>query len=131
MCARHLIDNLWKLHTEMNEQTYMPQQYNLFYAQNPKIREIFAPTFRDRIVHHLLISYLEPLWEKWFIFDSYSCRKNKGTHKAVFRTQNFSRKECNKWYIQLDIKSFFVWIDKMILKKNTNYFPIMRTFFPN
>ena len=51
----------------------------------PKIREVFAADFRDRIVHHLLIRRLEPLFESAFIDDSYNCRKGKGTDYGVKR----------------------------------------------
>ena len=46
----------------------------LFFVERPKLREIFAADFRDRVVHHVLVSYLEKTWERVFIHDSYACR---------------------------------------------------------
>lgn len=92
----------------------------LFAAKKPKLREIFAADFRDRIVHHILVDYLEKIWEPIFIYDSYACRENKGTHKAIKRLQSFARKitkngNIRVYYLQLDIKDFFTSIDKDIL----------------
>lgn len=85
-----------------------------------KLREIFAADFRDRVVHHLLVDYLERLWEPVFIHDSYACRRGKGVHYAVTRlteflgqaTANGTRKA---WYLQVDIRNYFMRIDKELL----------------
>ncbi|MBM4287123.1 MAG: hypothetical protein FJ135_03050 [Deltaproteobacteria bacterium] len=55
-------------------------------------RPLGIPTIRARVVHHLLVRRLEEIWEPVFIFDSYACRKGKGTHAAVRRLQSFTRK---------------------------------------
>ena len=109
------IDNLWKLYEEINNWKYIPYSYICFIVQSPKMREVFASNFRDRVVHHLLVTDLEKIFEPIFIYDSYSCRLNKGTHKAVQRVEKFSRKDINNYYMQLDIKNFFLTIDKNIL----------------
>jgi len=111
----HLGDNLWRLFEEINSFTYEPSSYICFIVQSPKMREVFASNFRDRVVHHLLVGDLEKVFEPIFIYDSYSCRVGKGTHKAVDRVQFFSRKKDNTYYMQLDIKNFFLSIDKNIL----------------
>lgn len=84
------------------------------------MREIFAADFRDRIVHHILVDYLEKIWEPRFIFDSYACRKKKGIHAGVKRLQSFIRKVTRNgsrkaYFLKLDIKNFFMSIDKDIL----------------
>lgn len=89
-------------------------------AVKPKLREIFAADFKDRIVHHILVDYLEKIWEGKFIHDSYVCRKNKGIHAGTTRLRSFMRKVTtngsqNAFYMQLDIKNFFMSIDKEIL----------------
>jgi hypothetical protein len=86
----------------------------------PKLREIFAADFRDRIVHHTLVDYLEKIWEPKCIFDSYACRKDKGIHLGVKRLRGFLRKVTRKgsrgaFYLQLDIKNFFMSIDKNMM----------------
>lgn len=113
-------ENLLNLHRELQERSYAPLPSACFVTESPKMREIFAADFRDRIVHHLLVNHLEPIWEPVFIFDSYACRKGKGTHAAVKRLQHFMRQATqsgyrNAYYIHLDVKSFFISINKRIL----------------
>jgi len=84
------------------------------------MREIFAADFRDRVVHHLLVGYLEPVYERMFIHDSYACRVGKGVHGGVTRLRSFLDKvtangTIHAWYLKLDIRGFFMNIDKEIL----------------
>lgn len=108
------------LERQLQTKEYHPSRCLLFTAQKPKTREIFASPFKDRVVHHILIQELTKLWEDKFIYDSYSCREGKGTHKAVTRIQSFLKKitkngNIRAYYLQLDIKDFFISIDKNIL----------------
>ena len=113
-------ENLIDLQKELIDRTYYPSRSVCFMATKPKLREIFAADFRDRIVHHILVDYLERTWEKKFIFDSYACRKKKGIHLGVKRLQGFLRRVTRNgsrgaYYVQLDIENFFMSIDKDIL----------------
>lgn len=113
-------ENILKLERELKYRTYRPSRSILFAARKPKLREVFAADFRDRVVHHILVDQLEKIWEKIFIHDSYACRKDKGTHVAIKRLQGFIRKASKNgkmrvYYLQLDIKDFFTSIDKGIL----------------
>lgn len=85
-------ENLFDLHKDLSDRTYYPSRSVCFMATKPKLREIFAADFRDRIVYHVLVDYLERIWEPKFIFDSYACRKKKGIHLGVKRLQGFLRK---------------------------------------
>ena len=93
----------------------------------PVQREIFAAEFRDRIVHHLIIGKLNPLFEKQFIYDSYACREGKGTHFGIQRANRFIRR-CSQNYtrdcyiLKLDIQGFFMHINKNILHKRLSRF---------
>ena len=111
---------LLDLARELKERTYRPAPSFCFIAKNDKHREVFAAAFRDRVVHHLVVRYLEPVWEPVFIHDSYACRKGKGTHAGVDRLQSFTRKVTanqtrQAWYLQMDIKAFFPSIDRRLL----------------
>ncbi len=115
-----LEDQLFTLSRKLGAGTYQPGRSVVFMVNKPKRREIFAADFSDRVVHHLLVDELEPEWEKRFIYDSYACRREKGTHKAVERLQSFCRKVTNNntrraYYLQLDIRGFFINIDRRIL----------------
>jgi len=78
-----------------------------FVATHPKTREIHAPDFSDRVVHHYVVPQLEALFEPVFIFDSYANRKHKGSHQAVKRLQQWMRRQPQACYLQLDIHNFF------------------------
>jgi hypothetical protein len=78
-------ENLIQLWKDINENKYSVGRSIAFIVDQPVKREIFAGDFRDRIIHHLLINKTEYLFEKEFIYDSYSCRKAKGTLFGVKR----------------------------------------------
>lgn len=112
--------NLLKLSKELADKTYKPLPSVCFVNEYPVKREVIAADFRDRVVHHLLCSWLYPIFERQFIFDCYSCRKSKGTLMGVNRARGFLRcasddfrKDC--WVLRLDIKGFFMSIDKEVL----------------
>jgi len=119
--------NLVKLCEEINSGTYQPGKSITFIVNEPVKREIFAADFRDRVVHHLIIGKLNSLFEKEFIHDSYACRTGKGTHFGIQRINRFIR-QCSKNYTQdcyilkLDIKGFFMSIDKGILFEKLKVF---------
>ena len=112
----HLLD----LSEALESRAYRPLPSVCFVTASPKKREVFAANFRDRIVHHLLVSRLEPIWEPKFIYDSHACRKGKGIHAAAKRLQTFMRKATRNrtrkaYYLHIDVRSFFMSIDKRIL----------------
>jgi RNA-directed DNA polymerase len=104
----------------MNKMSVSPGRSIAFIVDQPVKREIFAADFRDRVVHHLLINKLNPLFERMFIYDSYACRKSRGTHFGIQRIDRFIR-QCSQSYtkecyvLRLDIQGFFMAIDKRIL----------------
>jgi hypothetical protein len=111
---------LIKLYKDIIKFQYKPLQSIAFINTKPVIREVFAAHFQDRIVHHLIYNHISPIFEKEFITDSYSCRKNKGTLYGINRVYSFID-ECSKHYTEdtyiltLDIKGYFYSIDKDIL----------------
>jgi len=119
--------NLVTLCEEINNGTYQPGRSITFIVERPVKREIFAADFRDRVVHHLIIGKLNFLFEEEFIHDSYACRISKGTHFGIQRINRFIR-QCSQNYSQdcyilkLDIKGFFMRIDKKILFEKLKVF---------
>lgn len=87
----NLEDNLVTLRDELLSRTYKPQPSNCFIIHDPKMREVFAANFRDRIVHHLFYNYTHHLFERSFIYDSYSCIKGRGTHFGINRLKHHIR----------------------------------------
>lgn len=98
-----------------------------FIIQDPVQREVFAADFRDRIIHHLIYNYIYEPFDRHFIYDSYSCRLEKWTHFWIKRIEHFIR-SCTKNYsrdayiLKLDIKWFFMHIDKYILFEKVENF---------
>ncbi|MFA5104983.1 MAG: reverse transcriptase domain-containing protein [Candidatus Margulisiibacteriota bacterium] len=108
-----LENELVKLQQELQNQTYKMGPYRRFYVCDPKKRLISAAPYRDRVVQHALGNIIEPIFDDIFIYDSYACRKDKGSHKAVNRYTQFSR--LNKYVLKCDVKSYFASIDHDIL----------------
>ncbi|MFH1462681.1 MAG: RNA-directed DNA polymerase [bacterium] len=112
--------NLFQLQKELKDRKYKPGRSVCFVISKPSPREIFAASFRDRVIHHFLIREIEKAGEKNLIFDTFSCRKNKGTHLAIKRLKKFIRQitknsRGNAFYAQLDVSGFFMSIDRHIL----------------
>jgi len=70
----NLEDNLFELHQKLANKTYRHSNYTSFYVRDPKLRHIHKATVRDRILHHAVFRILYPIFDRSFIYDSYSCR---------------------------------------------------------
>ncbi|MFH0779227.1 MAG: reverse transcriptase/maturase family protein [Parcubacteria group bacterium] len=115
-------DNILSLREELKTKEYRHGGYQAFKINDPKPRDIHKAGVRDRLVHHAICRILYPFFDRTFIFDSYSCRLGKGTHKALNRFGRFIRSvgENNTrtcWILKCDIRKFFASIDHAILKK--------------
>ena len=86
------LDNLQQLHSSLRAGCWQPAPTVCFTVTHPKTREIHAPDFADRIVHHLLVDRLQRLYEPVFIYDSYANRTGKGSHAAVDRRERMTRR---------------------------------------
>lgn len=116
-----LMNNICDLHNALLSRAYIHGSYYAFNISDPKPRSIHKATVRDRLLHHLLYAELYPYFDSKFIYDSYSCRVNKGTHKAMVRFRKFAyitsknnTRTC--WVLKCDIRKFFANIDHAILK---------------
>ncbi len=87
--------------------------YRFFKVCDPKIRTICAASFPERVIHHAVMNICEPVLESYSIHDSYACRKNKGSRKALAKAQHYARE--NEWYLKLDIRKYFDSADHMIM----------------
>ena len=116
------MDNIFDLFNDLKNKTYKHGEYRAFNISDPKPRRIHKATIRDRLLHHLIYQELYEYFDSKFIHDSYSCRLQKGTHKAINRFRDFFRKVSNNntktcWVLKCDIKKFFANIDHNILKQ--------------
>ena len=115
-----LMENIFSLNNDLFHLTYKHEGYQAFNISDPKPRNIHKATVRDRLLHHAIHRILYPFFDKTFISDSFSCRMNKGTHKAIKRFQSFAYKESNNdtqtiYILKGDIEKFFDSIDHKIL----------------
>lgn len=111
--AEHLEANILALRNALYSGTYQQGPYHKFIVHDAKKRHIQAAPFRDRVVHQAVHAVLEPLFDQSFIFDSYACRKGKGTLAAIERFEQFARS--NTYVLTGDISKYFASIDHGIL----------------
>ena len=112
-----LTSNVLALQLDLRNKTYAHSAYEAFSISDPKPRSIHKASVRDRLLHHALYRILYPFFDKTFIASSYSCRKEKGTHKALnhFRrlayqvSRNHTR---TAWVLKCDVRKFFASINQ-------------------
>ena len=113
--GNNLEDELIKIQNDLIWHTYTPGEYCYFYVYDPKERLICAPSLRDRVVQSALCRVLERYIEPRFDYDSYACRKEKGTLAAANRAALFAKN--NTYFAYFDIKGFFDNIPVMQLEQ--------------
>lgn len=106
---------LLRLQEELLTEEYRHGDYHDFVVRDPKVRQIRAAYFRDRVVHHALCNIIEPIFEACFISDSFACRKGKGTLEALEKCKCLARLYQNGYVLKADISKFFYTVDHEIL----------------
>ena len=108
------------LKDRINARTYQPGKSICFVVRWPRYREVFAAKFEDRIVHHYIALRLNPLFEAIFSPRTFNCRKGKGQLYGINILKEDIR-QCSENYtkdcyvMKLDLKGFFMSIDKLLL----------------
>lgn len=107
-----LEDSVFELHKRLKEKTWMPDEYIAFYIKDPKLRHIHKATVRDRVFNQALFRVLYQIFDPIFIFDSFSCRVDKGVHKGSERLQIYARKLSKNYKkpiyaLKCDVRKFF------------------------
>jgi RNA-directed DNA polymerase len=115
-----LTDNLIQLHSELSSCVYQHGGYEAFNISDPKPRNIHKAMVKDRVLHHAIYRQLYPVFDRTFIADSFSCRLDKGVHRALKRFNLFALQVSRNntrtaWILKMDIKKFFANIDHEIL----------------
>lgn len=116
-------DDIPLLAREVWERRYEPRPSTCFMVTYPKLREVFAADFRDRIIHHWICLRLLPLFEArcHALGDvSHACRKGYGTRTAIRQVQEgmlsvSDHLQREAWVYKGDIVGFFMSIDKRLL----------------
>lgn len=112
-----LLLQLWR---DINNRVYAPSRSIAFLVTKPRLREIFAANFIDRIAHHCIDINLRPAIEKVLIETTCNNRVGKGTGAAVMYleqaikevSKNYTR-DC--WVCKMDLQGFFMSIPKKLI----------------
>jgi retron-type reverse transcriptase len=126
----HLMDHIFSLHRDLVSHSYRHGPYRPFNICDPKPRRIHKAFVRDRLLHHAVYRKLYPFFDRTFIAQSYSCRTDKGTHKAMDCFRSFARKESANHtktvrVLKCDIRKFFASVDHGVLAD------ILRRYIPD
>lgn len=116
----NLMDNIIQLHNELSSNLYNHGGYQSFWVFDPKPRHIHKASVKDRLLHHAIYRILYPFFDRTFASDSFSCRNDKGTHKAMNKFRSFAYQVSQNntqtcWVLKCDIRKFFDNIDHQIL----------------
>lgn len=119
--------NICELVRLINSREYEPMTSVCFVVTRPRLREVFAANFRDRVVHHYVALRLIPLFEEVFSPRTFNCREGKGQLYGVQQLKN-DIADCSNNYttdcyiMKLDIQGFFMSIDKAMLSRMVDEF---------
>jgi retron-type reverse transcriptase len=102
-----LLDNLFALHQDIVTRSYRHGSYRHIEIAEKKRRDLAVATIRDRVVHRLLYDYLVHVFDRRFMFDVWSCRKEKGLIGCITRTQELFRKHSDGFFWRSDVVKFF------------------------
>lgn len=113
-------ENLFNLHEGLLGGRFQHGDYTPFKIYDPKERQIHKTEVRDRVIHQAVVNVIEQIFDRQFIFDSFSCRKRKGIHSASKRLQEFLRTASKNntktvYALKCDIRKFFDTVDHQIL----------------
>ena len=83
-----------------------------------KIRTIHVPSFREQIIHHMLVQVIKPIILKGMYDHSYGSIPGRGIHKAKKCVEKWIRKDRKntKYFLKMDIRHFYASIPHDILK---------------
>lgn len=116
------VRSLHKLWEQICDGTYEIGKSLAFIVNKPIKREVFAASFRDRIIHHWIYLRIQPLFEDYLFDTMKSNRKGKGTSSAINHVYSFLQNNPNAWIWKWDIQGFFMSIDKRILNTRLQNF---------
>jgi retron-type reverse transcriptase len=117
----NLEENLIDLQNHLIWKSYRQGQHRTFIVTEPKLRQIAALPFYDRVAQHAVNNIIEPLIDRRFYFHSYACRKGKGMHKASDMLTRWLRAMTHEdlplYALKADVHSYFKSINHARLKE--------------
>jgi RNA-directed DNA polymerase len=79
--------------------------YVNFAVRDTKARDIAAPPFEQRVVHHAMMQVCGPVLERGATDRSFACRAGRGQHAALDWAKRCTQKE--HWYLKVDIRRYY------------------------
>ena len=117
---------LVRLADDILHETYVPSRSVAFIVTEPTPREIFAASFRDRVVHHFLVQQNGHFWDKRLSPRSFSCREGKGAlygirhlRRDMQRATNYWKDEA--WVMKIDIQGYFMSLSREYLFERVSW----------
>jgi hypothetical protein len=111
--SQKLDDNLLLLRNQILSGVVDVGNHSFFRIFDPKERMICECAFHEQVLHHALMNICQERFERHQVFDSYACRKGKGTYAALERAKLFSLRY--NFFLKLDIRKYFDSIDHEVL----------------
>jgi RNA-directed DNA polymerase len=102
-----LEENILQLYYDLRVGNYVHGSYTHKIINEKKRRDIYVADVRDRVVHRLVYDYLMPIVDRKFDVDVWSCRKSKGLHACIDRTQKLLARYPGAYIWRGDITKFF------------------------
>lgn len=115
-----LANNIRSIHKDLSTGSYEIGTSRCFVVTKPSPREVWAASFRDRVVHHVMYNRVSPAFLRSFSAGSCACIPTRGTLYGSKRLEGIIRSGSENWskplyYLKMDISNFFVTIQKDIL----------------
>lgn len=93
------------------------KEFDRYCISGQKVRHINSLELKDLVMQHSIYQTFYNAIKDKLIYDSYGCRKGKGTTKAGDRCQLFLRQSPkDSYYLQLDIRKYYYSLDHQITK---------------
>ena len=117
--ATHLDYNIKLLQNHILSGELNVGNYTYFTISDPKIRQICAASFPERVLHHAIMNICHEVFERHLIFDTYATRKEKGIYLALEKAKCSMKKY--SYVAKLDVRKYFDNVNHQVLKEKLQH----------
>lgn len=108
---------------DLETQSFTTSEYeieDIFDGRKP--RTIYKlPYYPDRIVQHAVVTVCKPIWESWFIRDTFQSIVGRGTHDAKNRVEKAIKGSKGLYALKFDISKYYPSVNNELLKQIIRY----------